>query len=81
MTLTPDQLREMYADIKVIKNNCERCLPCQKALEERLAQLEQDVTILKEDKKWLGWVYGWVYGCVGGSMVWVLSIVKDIFVK
>lgn len=77
MTLTPDQLREMYADIKVIKNNCERCLQCQKAHEERLAQLEQDVTILKEDKKWLGWVYG----CVGGAMVWVLSIVKDIFVK
>lgn len=51
MSLTPEEEREMYADIKVIKNNCARCLECQKEHGERLTQLEQDVAILKEDKK------------------------------
>ncbi len=49
MSLTPEEEREMYADIKVNKNNCARCLECQHEHGERLTQLEQDVTYLKEE--------------------------------
>ncbi len=73
MSLTPDQLREMYIDIKVIKNNCERCLQCQKEHGERLSRLEQDVAILKEDKKWTGWVCSGI----GAVIAWVFSAITS----
>lgn len=40
MSLTPEQELEMYADIKVIKNNCVRCFECQKDHEKRIKKLE-----------------------------------------
>lgn len=75
MSLTPDQLREIYVDVKVIKNNCERCLQCQKEYGERLTHLEQDVAILKEDKKWTGWVCSGI----GAIIAWILSSLVSFF--
>ena len=40
MTLTAQEQREMYADIKVIKNNCVRCFKCQEDHETRLKKVE-----------------------------------------
>nr|DAY81770.1 MAG TPA: Vascular endothelial growth factor receptor [Caudoviricetes sp.] len=75
MSLTPEEEREMYADIKVIKNNCARCLECQKEHGERLTQLEQDVTILKEDKK----ITSLVCSGVGALIMWLLSNLFSFF--
>lgn len=69
MSLTPEELREMYADIKVIKSNCIRCAECQKDHSTRLSALEKDIHILKEDKKWTGWVCS----AIGAVIAWILS--------
>lgn len=41
MSLTVNEQREMYADIKVIKSNCVRCMKCQDDHEKRIKALEQ----------------------------------------
>ncbi len=41
MSLSSEQQLEMYGDIKVIKNNCARCLECQKDHERRIKSLER----------------------------------------
>ena len=41
MYLTDEQQIEMYSDIKVIKNNCVRCMECQKDHEKRIKGLER----------------------------------------
>ena len=75
MSLTPEEEREMYSDIKLIKNNCGRCLECQKEHAKRLAQLEQEVTILKEDKK----ITSLVCSGVGALIMWLLSNLFSFF--
>lgn len=75
MSLTSEEEREMYADIKVIKNNCARCLECQKEHGERLTQLEQDVAILKEDKK----ITSFICSCIGALIMWLLSNLFSFF--
>lgn len=39
--LTDEQQLEMYSDIKVIKNNCVRCMECQMDHENRIKGLER----------------------------------------
>lgn len=75
MSLTSEEEREMYADIKVIKNNCARCLECQKEHGERLTQLEQDVAILKEDKK----ITSFICSGIGALIMWLLSNLFNLF--
>ena len=75
MSLTPEEEREMYADIKVIKNNCARCLECQHDHGVRLTQLEQDVTILKEDKK----ITSIICSGIGALVMWLLSNLFNLF--
>ena len=77
MSLTPEQQLEMYSDIKVIKNNCVRCFKCQEDHEQRLKHLEDFVQTLKDDKKWVHWIYG----SVGAGIVWLLTVLKDIFFR
>lgn len=77
MTLTAQELREMYADIKVIKNILERNLKNLEDHETRLKRIENFIQETKDDKKWLGWIYGGL----GGVIVWVLSLLKEVFIK
>lgn len=77
MTLTAQEQREMYADIKVIKNNCVRCFKCQEDHETRLKRVENFIQETRDDKKWIGWIYGGL----GGVIVWFLSFLKEIFIK
>lgn len=77
MTLTAQELREMYADIKVIKNILERNLKNLEDHETRLKRIENFIQETKDDKKWLGWIYGGL----GGVIVWVLSFLKEVFIK
>lgn len=77
MTLTAQELREMYADIKVIKNILERNLKNLEDHEIRLKRIENFIQETKDDKKWLGWIYGGL----GGVIVWVLSFLKEVFIK
>lgn len=75
MSLTPEELREMYADIKVIKSNCVRCSECQKEHNSRLTNLEREVSILKEDKRWTGWVCS----AIGAIIAWVFTTLVSFF--
>lgn len=77
MTLTAQELREMYADIKVIKNILERNLKNLEDHETRLKRIENFIQETKDDKKWLSWIYGGL----GGVIVWVLSFLKEVFIK
>lgn len=77
MTLTAQEQREMYADIKVIKNILERNLKNLEDHETRLKRIENFIQETKDDKKWMGWIYG----CLGGVIVWLLSFLKEIFIK
>lgn len=77
MTLTAQELREMYADIKVIKNILERNLKNLEDHETRLKCIENFIQETKDDKKWLGWIYGGL----GGVIVWLLSFLKEVFIK
>lgn len=77
MTLTAQELREMYADIKVIKNILERNLKNLEDHETRLKRIENFIQETKDDKKWMGWIYG----SLGGAIVWLLSFLKEIFIK
>ncbi len=77
MTLTAQELREMYADIKVIKNILERNLKNLEDHETRLKRIENFIQETKDDKKWLGWIYGGL----GGVIVWLLSFLKEVFIK
>ena len=77
MALTAQELREMYADIKVIKNILERNLKNLEDHETRLKRIENFIQETKDDKKWLGWIYGGL----GGVIVWVLSFLKEVFIK
>lgn len=77
MTLTAQEQREMYADIKVIKNILERNLKNLEDHEIRLKRIENFIQETKDDKKWLGWIYGGL----GGVIVWVLSFLKEVFIK
>lgn len=77
MTLTAQEQREMYADIKVIKNILERNLKNLEDHETRLKRIENFIQETKDDKKWIGWIYGGL----GGVIVWVLSFLKEIFIK
>ena len=75
MSLTPEELREMYADIKVIKSNCVRCSECQKLHDSRLSKLERDVVILKEDKR----LTGWICSAIGAVIAWLLTTAISFF--
>lgn len=75
MSLTPEQELDMYSDIKVIKNNCLKCAECQKEHSERISTLEKEVSILKEDKKWTGWVCS----IIGAVVAWVLNTLISFF--
>lgn len=75
MSLTPEEEREMYSDIKLIKYNCGRCRECQKEHAKRLTQLEQEVTILNEDKK----ITSLVCSGVGALIMWLLSNLFSFF--
>lgn len=77
MTLTAQELREMYADIKVIKNILERNLKHLEDHETRLKKVENFIQETKDDKKWMGWIYGGL----GGVIVWLLSFLKEVFIK
>lgn len=77
MTLTAQELREMYADIKVIKNILERNLKNLEDHETRLKKVENFIQETKDDKKWMGWIYGGL----GGVIVWLLSFLKEVFIK
>ena len=77
MTLTAQELREMYADIKVIKNILERNLKNLEDHETRLKRIENFIQETKDDKKWLGGIYG----SLGGVIVWLLSFLKEVFIK
>ena len=77
MTLTAQELREMYADIKVIKNILERNLKNLEDHETRLKRIENFIQETKDDKKWMGWIYGGL----GGVIVWLLSFLKEVFIK
>ena len=77
MTLTAQELREMYADIKVIKNILERNLKNLEDHETRLKRIENFIQETKDDKKWLGWIYGGL----GGVIVLLLSFLKEVFIK
>lgn len=77
MTLTALEQREMYADIKVIKNILERNLKNLEDHETRLKRIENFIQETKDDKKWLGWIYGGL----GGIIVWLLSFLKEVFIK
>ena len=77
MTLTAQELREMYADIKVIKNILERNLKNLEDHETRLKRIENFIQETKDDKKWLSWIYGGL----GGVIVWLLSFLKEVFIK
>lgn len=72
MTLTAQELREMYANIKVIKNILERNLKNLEDHETRLKRIENFIQQIEDDKKWLGWIYGGL----GGVIVWFLSFLK-----
>lgn len=73
MSLTPEQELDMYADIKLIKNNCLKCAECQKDHSDRISVLEKEVSIMKEDKKWTGWVCS----IIGAVVAWVLNTVVN----
>lgn len=75
MSLTPEQELDMYADIKLIKENCLKCSECQKNHSDRISVLEKEVYIMKEDKKWLGW------GCsiIGAVVAWVFNTLINFF--
>lgn len=77
MTLTAQELREMYADIKVIKNILECNLKNLEDHEKRLKKVEKFIQETKDDKKWIGWIYG----SLGGVIVWLLSFLKEVFIK
>ena len=77
MTLTAQEQREMYADIKVIKNILERNLKNLEDHEIRLKRIEKFIQETEDDKKWLGWIYGGL----GGVIVWLLSFLKEVFIK
>lgn len=77
MTLTALEQREMYADIKVIKNILERNLKNLEDHETRLKRIENFIQETKDDKKWIGWIYGGL----GGVIVWLLSFLKEVFIK
>lgn len=77
MTLTAQEQREMYADIKVIKNNCVRCFKCQEDHEERLQIIEKFVQEVRDDKKYISWISGGI----GGLIVWLLTFIKDVFIR
>ena len=77
MALTAQELREMYADIKVIKNILERNLKNLEDHETRLKKVENFIQETKDDKKWMGWIYGGL----GGVIVWLLSFLKEVFIK
>lgn len=77
MTLTAQELREMYADIKVIKNILERNLKNLEDHETRLKRIENFIQETKDDKKWMSWIYG----SLGGVIVWLLSFLKEVFIK
>lgn len=77
MTLTAQEQREMYADIKVIKNNCVRCFKCQEDHEERLQTIEKFVQEVRDDKKYISWISGGI----GGLIVWLLTFIKDVFIR
>ena len=77
MTLTAQELREMYADIKVIKNILERNSKNLEDHETRLKKVENFIQETKDDKKWMGWIYGGL----GGVIVWLLSFLKEVFIK
>lgn len=77
MTLTAQELREMYADIKVIKNILERNLKNLEDHETRLKRIENFIQETKDDKKWMSWIYGGL----GGVIVWLLSFLKEVFIK
>ena len=77
MTLTAQEQREMYADIKLIKNILESNLKNLEDHETRLKRIENFIQETKDDKKWMGWIYGGL----GGVIVWLLSFLKEVFIK
>lgn len=77
MTLTAQELREMYADIKVIKNILECNLKNLEDHEKRLKKVEKFIQETIDDKKWICWIYGGL----GGVIVWLLSFLKEVFIK
>lgn len=78
MSLTAEEEREMYADIKVIKNDLSSLIKKLEKHDERILQLEIDVQTLQNDKKWVSWICGAVGALTSVIVSGLIKLLKEI---
>jgi hypothetical protein len=78
MSLTPEEEREMYADIKVIKSDLSSLIKRLEKHEERIVQLEIDVHTLQDDKKWVSWICGVIGALTSVIVSGLIKLLKEI---
>lgn len=66
MTLTSEQQFEMFADIKVIKNNCLNCKKEQEDHEKRISMLEKGY---------------WIFVGISSVITFILPFILDLIIK
>lgn len=66
MTLTSEQQFEMFADIKVIKNNCLNCKKAQEDYEKRISMLEKGY---------------WIFVGISSVITFILPFILDLIIK
>ena len=66
MTLTSEQQLEMFADIKVIKNNCLNYKKAQEDHEKRISMLEKGY---------------WIFVGISSVITFILPFILDLIIK